>query len=454
MPRSLPPNPTLRYLQEQAKDLLKAQRKGDARACSTWRRLHQFTSSSDREILLAEVSLGEAQLALALDYGFSSWAELKEHIESPRRVPVQPTVQRDGGRVWISGVPILGWSGAGVPEGSRLIDGNCTFVGALTAALAATDRPFDYPPLLACSGLGHTLRWGRRNDGQGWDPEGPNGEFPEDVASLERVTGWRMDWVACGSGNEGWLASRVGQSVESGLGVLGRFGDWTMGLVYGYEDDGRTLLVRDYWRGAGLHRVGICNARCLVFLKGAEAALSPTEALVNGLSIAADNWRRSGIPGDKTRPGRSAGRMTYWYSQSAYQRWIADLAEADGLEEEARASLFRVNTWTCHRLYDSHLWTGRFLATEADRIGGVAAGHLRNAAELYERGRLLIIESLGRDAFFLAVGANATGVWTSAVRQREQQILGQLVQWDAEAAGCLEKALGVFDKSAGDMTCH
>ena len=67
----LPPRPDLDQLRHQAKDLLRAAEQGDARASSRIR-------SASGELILAG-----AQLAVAREYGFSSWARLK--IEVDRR---------------------------------------------------------------------------------------------------------------------------------------------------------------------------------------------------------------------------------------------------------------------------------------------------------------------------------------------------------------------------------
>jgi len=76
MPRSLPPNPSIRFLQLEAKDIVKAHKSGDIGCCSTLRYHFRFSRAEDEEILKARVSLQEAQHALALDYGFTSWADL------------------------------------------------------------------------------------------------------------------------------------------------------------------------------------------------------------------------------------------------------------------------------------------------------------------------------------------------------------------------------------------
>jgi hypothetical protein len=60
MTRSLPSTPSLRYLQEEAKDLLKAQRHRDAQVCPVLRRLRRFRDAGDQEILTADLALHEA----------------------------------------------------------------------------------------------------------------------------------------------------------------------------------------------------------------------------------------------------------------------------------------------------------------------------------------------------------------------------------------------------------
>jgi type II secretory ATPase GspE/PulE/Tfp pilus assembly ATPase PilB-like protein len=85
MPRSLPPSPSVRFLQKEAKDLLKSHKAGDPACCPTLRYHYRFSRASDKEILAAEVSLQEVQHALALDYGFKGWSALKAAADTPER---------------------------------------------------------------------------------------------------------------------------------------------------------------------------------------------------------------------------------------------------------------------------------------------------------------------------------------------------------------------------------
>jgi ankyrin repeat protein len=67
---TLPANPNLDQLRHQAKDLLHAAKREDSDAL---RRI---------EAVSAQVTLAAAQLALAREYGFASWAKLKDEVEA------------------------------------------------------------------------------------------------------------------------------------------------------------------------------------------------------------------------------------------------------------------------------------------------------------------------------------------------------------------------------------
>src|SRR5262245_25104088 len=78
MPRDLPASPDLEHLRKQAKDLLHEFERGDPTAVERFRALN-----------VRAPKLADAQLAVARDYGFPSWAKLKSHVESSG-TPVDP----------------------------------------------------------------------------------------------------------------------------------------------------------------------------------------------------------------------------------------------------------------------------------------------------------------------------------------------------------------------------
>jgi len=86
MPRPLPPKPSLTHLRKEAKRLVTAHQRGDAAVCPALRLHHRFKKAADAAILEAHVSLQEVQHALAMDYGFKDWAELKAFVESSSRL--------------------------------------------------------------------------------------------------------------------------------------------------------------------------------------------------------------------------------------------------------------------------------------------------------------------------------------------------------------------------------
>jgi hypothetical protein len=82
--RNLPPNPNLEHLKYQAKDLLKAQAARSPEMAQRLREFHpRFDRATDDAIFDAHLSLSDAQLAIAREYGFPSWARLKSHLEKP-----------------------------------------------------------------------------------------------------------------------------------------------------------------------------------------------------------------------------------------------------------------------------------------------------------------------------------------------------------------------------------
>lgn len=82
--KRLPSNPNLNHLRHQAKDLLKGHAARDPSIAQRLREFHpRFTRFADAEIFDAQLSLSDAQLAIAREYGFPSWARLKKHIEKP-----------------------------------------------------------------------------------------------------------------------------------------------------------------------------------------------------------------------------------------------------------------------------------------------------------------------------------------------------------------------------------
>ncbi|MDD9933984.1 MAG: ankyrin repeat domain-containing protein [Myxococcales bacterium] len=109
------PTVSVRSLEQQrkrAKDLLRAQRRGDEAAAERFRAQHPPSGERSRqEVLEAELRLHDAQWVIAREAGFASWAALKRYLDvlqssegQAEGLLLQAAVAGDGARVdWLLG---------------------------------------------------------------------------------------------------------------------------------------------------------------------------------------------------------------------------------------------------------------------------------------------------------------------------------------------------------------
>jgi hypothetical protein len=82
--RPLPSHPNLDHLKRQAKDLLRAHAARSIAAAQLIREFHpNFSGVLDEAIFAAEFKLSSAQLTVARESGFPSWARLKRRVQKP-----------------------------------------------------------------------------------------------------------------------------------------------------------------------------------------------------------------------------------------------------------------------------------------------------------------------------------------------------------------------------------
>ena len=143
MSRFLPPQPDLEHLKNEAKALHRAHGGGDPSVCTVLRRLKRFADASDSQVLAAALTLTEAQFALALDYGFKSWDELRRTVLRTR--PVEGADAPPSSRAFRLSDP---------PAGG---DGN-RFARAYHMALSCCGATCDYDTVAGDSGLAFILQ--------------------------------------------------------------------------------------------------------------------------------------------------------------------------------------------------------------------------------------------------------------------------------------------------------
>jgi hypothetical protein len=223
----------LTQLKKQAKELLKAHRAGDPCVSSVLHRLPRFAKAMPPEILAADVTLNDMQFALAKEHGFENWAHLKRYVEGAEPRPVSQR-KTESGTVWITNVPMLGWG-----QGR-----DCTFIGALEAAMAGSDDPWSYAELMGFSGLGFRIRWSPE-----FSPSCAVGEMRDEGDGIGRCTGivfpTDLQFGQKDPDREP-IRRKIVASIDAGKPVLCYGICLDVSLIYGYEAGGQTLWLTDY----------------------------------------------------------------------------------------------------------------------------------------------------------------------------------------------------------------
>jgi RNA polymerase sigma-70 factor (ECF subfamily) len=326
----------------------------------------------------------------------------------------------------LDGVPVLAWG-----EGR-----DCTFLGALEAALAVTGHPWSYSDLMGLSGVAFRVRWYQAYEGRGWCGSSPIGEHPEEIAALERATGWRLRVIVRLDEEDVRMSQYVPEivaSIDAGRPVLGYPEHLNIAVIYAYADGGRTLLVRDYFRGDEVLRVPAEKlAPMLVFLDGCGEPPPEREAFLDALRTASANWHRREM-------AWAAGR--YWYGETAYEHWLGDIAQGGTFTEQKRRSFVGASDWNVSSLRDVRQAAVAFLGERAALLGREGEGVARRAAGLYQQQVDAVTAAAdGAGAFPGPEG------WTAEVRERQQELLRECRRLDGEVIAELETALAAAER--------
>ncbi len=436
MNRTLPANPDLTQLKHQAKDLLRAHKQGDVSVCETLRHLRSFADAPNSGILAADLSLHQAQFALALDYGFGSWDALKRHVEG-ERVPSAGRVIREDGRVQIQGVSELAYGRSGMT----------TYAGALEAALAATAHPCSYDDIMGYTGLAFRTRWYRRLDTPGWCPSCAVGEMGPELLKTEAATGWRFTVIHRMEQEDDPhmedFSEQMVSALESGFPIVGYSNRRILdcAAAYGYErrEDGVYFL----WQGYDANQSGWKH----------ETETGPQQVLLTSHDSPADlrvSLHRA-FTEDRRQRAHSANNpqkgieAEYRYGPYALETWADDLAHHDDFSDDQRGSLFFVSWFAHSTLICARGAAARFLNACAQKMDGDAANALRRAGTLYGETSACVKTAQQEGAFPQPFEPNARDAWTAQIRQREIETLQRVQESDAAAEKELDRALKAMD---------
>lgn len=409
MTKSLPSNPSLRYLKEQAKDILKALQKGDENVCATLKQLKKFAQKSNQEILKSKVSLQEVQFALAMEYGFKNWKALKECVNSSQLT--KSGLHTEHSRVWIEGVPDGEVGGAW----DMLLRG-------MEILLKYSGEKTSLNELMAYSGdafhLCHSTTW----------QEMAYMMIPTDtLANVVKAYGYEGEWLYFrlqpSPGTPGterktyeilgklWADIDAGYPVMAGGCADKGCGSWS--VVVGYDREKMQMChigIGPAYRWAGIRgleydlnpedgKCGFWNGRLRGKLGGrtggwldnlayrlGEKTNSPSqkEGVVSTLKRAAELFQASPFLLG------SSGAFNFYYGEEAYQQWAtalrhlnypADLKKSQPKDVWGQYDMGNMDTQV-DQVARGRAAAAEFCEKAAEQLP-MAKGHLTTAAKLY-----------------------------------------------------------------------
>jgi len=342
--------------------------------------------------------------------------------------------------LWVGGVPMMAWA--------RHKD--CTFIGALEAALASTAYPCSYTDLMGYSGLAFRTRWFHNPTHEQtpwgtlrWHPVSPHGEQPDVLEALSRTTGWRSRREELPEQGRDLARERLVTdtvlSINEGLPVMVGY-NTDLAVIYGYNIHSINLFLRDYQRPDQEDLRIPSNDPGLqspfIFLQSFGEPLPPREALLDALKTAAGGARRSRTDG-------------FLFGPAALAAWRDDLAQYDTYDEGERNLLSLANWWTLMHLADARRAAVEFLDANAGLLTGEPKAALLRALSLYRQEADLLKDLTSEFSGFVMWWGGGKGVadWDADTRTLQQDALEKARGLEEEALGALDDAVA---RGAGD----
>lgn len=404
MTKSLPPRPSLVQLKHQAKDLLKTHQQRNAAVCDTLRELHRFSHASDDEILAAAVILTDVQHAIALSYGFTSWAALKRHVELLQGMPI---LQRDGCRTIITGFESVDWGGSFFTRQE-------SFIACFQQILQAWGYEVTYNTVAGVSGSAFKFV----SAPSGWCPSHAICDVGFDcVTEALRAFGISRKVIDLGDEHDPDRYLRVWgaitTSIENGIPAL--YCDGERSLVVGYNEENHTFVCRPYpGEKPGYTETeelrGMFGPAWFVELFQPDASVpEPHDTLINAFRIAVSLFRVADAGQDIVR------------GMAAYDTWI------DLLQNPPENVNLHGHAYVYASLMVARQAAADYLISIAHDLSGTVAERLQAAGVCYRR----IYQRLSEHQDIVSYPWQQA--WTPGNRVREMEMM-RLNQEDERTA--------------------
>ena len=432
MNSTLPPRPDFTQLRHQAKDLLRAHQRQDASCCPVLRRLRRFAPADDADILAQPLALHEAQYALAMEYGFSSWNALKRYVE---KVTGQPSpVRREKDRTYVTGLEKY-------PVGCKDAH-DCSIIACIAGAMAALGEvELTYPYLMGVSGAAFRVQMGYPR----WCPSAACADCGYDCTpGAMKATGFRLTSIPVVDDPDhleqaaARAAEAVRQSVDRGIPLL--YISEESGLAVGYRNDGKRI-VRPY---EAPDTTDYVETEDWPWVLG---VIEPEDEPMDRRQAVADSLRLA------VRLARTERFGDYVSGFAALEHWSEALLDDGRFAELTPENWWPIahgNGWCYPSLWSARYNAARYLREVADEWDDPARSKLLELAGVYQR----MHQTLSRtqpefdciwslQPWMLKSPAN----WTRAIREKESALLREALAIEREAVTKIEAMLPLLEPS-------
>lgn len=327
-------------------------------------------------------------------------------------------------------------------EGARVVESvdrlrfgagqECTFIGALSAALRARGLDASYEQWMGISGCCYRLALSQPD----WDFSSVDGLIAYDFLKPT------LEALPCSAAfhdrAEGEARERAREDVLRSLDQgrpsiainLRVVAEW--GVIAGYAEGGKTLLCRTYFDGDAQDYLPAESWPFLLLVLGdPRPAPSPLDLLKRSLRVALDVPRHQGL------------RPNYANGLAVYKLWAFDLrdeARYAGGPESLRKPC-EVNRFVYTSLLDARRAAAVYLGSRVELLSGEAAERLSEAARRYAR----LADALESGLETVPcpqehLGGDVTR-WTPQLRHAQADVLRDALHLEMEALDAVHRTL-------------
>lgn len=377
----------------------------------------------------------EASIALALSAALAIIAgvttgcrrtndPLPQITEKPMTPANAVGVVREGPRTWIAGLEKIEWGNASLYQNSM--------IAVLTFAQQVAGDEADYVDLMGKSGLAFRL--------QVFQPDG----CPSSPHACCGFDCWEQALWACGRQVETFDTGKgdadviekaraaIVASIDRGWSVI--YASEEGGLVAGYVDGGKQLLVRPYSPKTQGYITTEKWPWTILVLSPQKTPPPQKDVLVNSLRLAVTLWQTPSFE-------------KYASGEAAYDAWAKQLEDDQRfqvLDPKALWGVCLANGFTYGSLEHARQFAVQYLRSIKGAFSPEAAGHLRKAADFYEKSHETIAAARADVKCpwsLLPWDLKGGAAWTAGMRHTQAAVLREMAGYDKEAVAEIQLAL-------------